>query len=99
MAVASSTSAAKVSAKKEKESKDTKKRSQVLDDDGNNGNKAKRTKCPGVRVVGNRIYDSENGKTCHQVIPVSVLFGCRETEYLLAFFSVCDLRKITSVLN
>ncbi|KAA8547818.1 hypothetical protein F0562_004247 [Nyssa sinensis] len=27
---------------------------------------AKRTKCPGVRVVGGRIYDSENGKTCHQ---------------------------------
>ncbi|KAK4602191.1 hypothetical protein RGQ29_011297 [Quercus rubra] len=28
--------------------------------------KAKRTSCPGVRVKGNRIYDSENGKTCHQ---------------------------------
>lgn len=27
----------------------------------------KRTKSPGVRVVGNRIYDSKNGKTCHQV--------------------------------
>lgn len=27
----------------------------------------KRTKSPGVRVVGGRIYDSENGKTCHQV--------------------------------
>ncbi|XP_031255872.1 uncharacterized protein LOC116113852 isoform X1 [Pistacia vera] len=26
----------------------------------------KRTKSPGVRVVGGRIYDSENGKTCHQ---------------------------------
>ncbi|KAH9622722.1 hypothetical protein KSS87_018568 [Heliosperma pusillum] len=26
----------------------------------------KRTKCPGVRVVGGRIYDSQNGKTCHQ---------------------------------
>ncbi|GLT34021.1 hypothetical protein SLA2020_085670 [Shorea laevis] len=26
----------------------------------------KRTKCPGVRLVGGRIYDSENGKTCHQ---------------------------------
>lgn len=26
----------------------------------------KRSKCPGVRVIGNRIYDSENGKTCHQ---------------------------------
>lgn len=28
---------------------------------------SKRTKCPGVRVQGGRIYDSENGKTCHQV--------------------------------
>ncbi|KAJ8434300.1 hypothetical protein Cgig2_009275 [Carnegiea gigantea] len=27
---------------------------------------SKRTKCPGVRVVGGRIYDSQNGKTCHQ---------------------------------
>lgn len=26
----------------------------------------KRTKSPGVRVIGGRIYDSENGKTCHQ---------------------------------
>ncbi|XP_057973454.1 uncharacterized protein LOC131160792 isoform X2 [Malania oleifera] len=26
----------------------------------------KRTKCPGVRVIGGRIYDSELGKTCHQ---------------------------------
>ncbi|KAG8373717.1 hypothetical protein BUALT_Bualt11G0053800 [Buddleja alternifolia] len=26
----------------------------------------KRNKCPGVRVVGGRIYDSINGKTCHQ---------------------------------
>ncbi|KAL0910294.1 hypothetical protein M5K25_021261 [Dendrobium thyrsiflorum] len=27
---------------------------------------AKRSKNPGVRVQGGRIYDSENGKTCHQ---------------------------------
>lgn len=27
----------------------------------------KRNPAPGVRVVGRRIYDSENGKTCHQV--------------------------------
>lgn len=32
---------------------------------------SKRTKNPGVRVVGGRIYDSEHGKTCHQV------FECR----------------------
>ncbi|XP_071704278.1 uncharacterized protein [Rutidosis leptorrhynchoides] len=37
--------------------------------DSNNNPSAstpKRTKSPGVRVVGNRIYDSKNGKTCHQ---------------------------------
>ncbi|XP_010265236.1 PREDICTED: uncharacterized protein LOC104603026 [Nelumbo nucifera] len=27
---------------------------------------SKRAKSPGLRVVGGRIYDSENGKTCHQ---------------------------------
>lgn len=27
----------------------------------------KRTNCPGVRLHHGRIYDSENGKTCHQV--------------------------------
>ncbi|OIT21514.1 PREDICTED: uncharacterized protein LOC109218827 [Nicotiana attenuata] len=27
---------------------------------------AKRNNCPGVRLVGGRIYDSFNGKTCHQ---------------------------------
>ncbi|CAM0949308.1 unnamed protein product [Alopecurus aequalis] len=26
----------------------------------------KRNPCPGVRLVGGRIYDPENGKTCHQ---------------------------------
>ncbi|KAL2247037.1 UNVERIFIED_CONTAM: hypothetical protein Sindi_2556000 [Sesamum indicum] len=29
---------------------------------------AKRNKSPGIRVVGSRIYDSVNGKTCHQWI-------------------------------
>lgn len=28
---------------------------------------AKRSKGPGVRVIHGRIYDSEHGKTCHQV--------------------------------
>ncbi|XP_042490214.1 uncharacterized protein LOC122070158 [Macadamia integrifolia] len=27
---------------------------------------SKRRKCPGIRVIGGRIYDSENGKSCHQ---------------------------------
>ena len=35
-----------------------------------NNKKAKRTSCPGIRVKGNRIYDSENGITCHQVFLV-----------------------------
>nr|POE46004.1 isoform 4 of cell division cycle-associated 7-like protein [Quercus suber] len=46
---------------------------EVVDDENENEvvdaseiSKAKRTSCPGVRVKGNRIYDSENGKTCHQ---------------------------------
>ncbi|XP_038691598.1 uncharacterized protein LOC119989899 isoform X2 [Tripterygium wilfordii] len=28
--------------------------------------KRSRNNCPGVRLIGGRIYDSENGKTCHQ---------------------------------
>ncbi|KAK6927970.1 Zinc-finger domain of monoamine-oxidase A repressor R1, partial [Dillenia turbinata] len=34
--------------------------------DKTNGRRGKRNKCPGVRVVGSRIYDSQNGTTCHQ---------------------------------
>jgi len=29
--------------------------------------KPKRCNSRGVRIVGSRIYDSDNGKTCHQV--------------------------------
>jgi hypothetical protein len=32
-----------------------------------NGNQVSRNNARGIRVIGNRIYDSENGKTCHQV--------------------------------
>lgn len=31
------------------------------------GKKPKRCNSRGVRIVGSRIYDSDNGKTCHQV--------------------------------
>ncbi|WJX70807.1 hypothetical protein P8452_54875 [Trifolium repens] len=31
-----------------------------------NGNQVSRNNARGIRVIGNRIYDSENGKTCHQ---------------------------------
>lgn len=30
--------------------------------------KKHRSKCPEVRVIGGRIYDPQNGKTCHQVM-------------------------------
>ncbi|XP_042519407.1 uncharacterized protein LOC122093188 [Macadamia integrifolia] len=43
---------------------------------------SKRTKCPGVRVVGGRIYDRENGKTCHQ---------CRQKT--MDFSASCKNRK------
>ena len=60
MAVASSSaSKTKVSSARNKESKEPKKMDQAQ-------TQTKR-KSPGVRVVGGRIYDSENGKTCHQV--------------------------------
>jgi hypothetical protein len=32
-----------------------------------NGNQVSRNNARGIRVIGNRIYDSENVKTCHQV--------------------------------
>lgn len=35
---------------------------------------SKRTKSPGFRVIGNRIYDSKNGKTCHQVLNIITHF-------------------------
>ncbi|KAF3776027.1 Cell division cycle-associated 7-like protein [Nymphaea thermarum] len=34
--------------------------------DENISSPRKRTKDPGVRIVGGRIYDSQNGRTCHQ---------------------------------
>ncbi|OAY60391.1 uncharacterized protein LOC110631073 [Manihot esculenta] len=38
-----------------------------------------RSNCPGVRVIGGRIYDSENGKNCHQCRQKTRDFaaGCR----------------------
>ncbi|KAK3035233.1 hypothetical protein RJ639_033867 [Escallonia herrerae] len=48
----------------------------------NGGPPAKRTRSPGVRVVHGRIYDSENGKTCHQ---------CRQKT--LDFVAACKNEK------
>lgn len=64
MAVHSSPASKKMVSAKKNERSETNKRKQ--DDD--NGNQPKRSRCPRVRVVGSRIYDSQNGKTCHQVI-------------------------------
>ncbi|KAF3443908.1 hypothetical protein FNV43_RR13598 [Rhamnella rubrinervis] len=63
MAVQSRRASRNMGSAKKGEGKETEKRKQVDDD---NGHQSKRTKCPGVRLVGSRIYDSENGKTCHQ---------------------------------
>ncbi|KAF5479874.1 hypothetical protein F2P56_000659 [Juglans regia] len=83
MAVASES---KASPKKEIE--ETKKRRRVIEDGSNDddGNKAKRAKGPGVRVVGNRIYDSENGKSCHQ---------CRQKT--LDFSASCKNMKVNKL--
>nr|XP_048328618.1 uncharacterized protein LOC107416538 isoform X2 [Ziziphus jujuba var. spinosa] len=63
MAIASSPASQKMVSAKKMERSETNKRKQQ---DGDNANQPKRSKCPGVRVVGSRIYDSQNGKTCHQ---------------------------------
>ncbi|MED6160643.1 hypothetical protein PIB30_053291 [Stylosanthes scabra] len=39
---------------------------QDLNNSNATSHKAKRRKEPGIRVIGNRIYDSSNGITCHQ---------------------------------
>ncbi|KAI9378021.1 hypothetical protein POPTR_018G024400v4 [Populus trichocarpa] len=44
--------------------------------------KRSRSKRPGVRVVGGRIYDSDNGKTCHQ---------CRQKT--MDFAAACAIQK------
>jgi len=35
---------------------------------------SRRNNSRGVRVIGNRIYDSENGKSCHQVLHFRIFF-------------------------
>ncbi|WOL01148.1 hypothetical protein Cni_G09862 [Canna indica] len=64
----------------------------------------KRTKAPGVRVVGCRFYDSEHGKTCHQVRSTSfhgLIFSrfldLEESRsfFLVSFFSVDRRRWIS----
>ncbi|XP_062106323.1 uncharacterized protein LOC133817742 [Humulus lupulus] len=67
MAVASnSASKTKLSSPQKKGAKVTKKIDQAAAVAEENAQQPKRIKSPGVRVIGARIYDSENGKTCHQ---------------------------------
>lgn len=68
-AVSSPDPKTKSPARSKNEAKATKKRAQADGDNGGNQSQPKRNKAPGVRVVGNRIYDSVTGKTCHQVFP------------------------------
>lgn len=42
--------------------------SSPADSNGKEVAEKSQAKCPGVRVAGGRIYDSQNGKTCHQVM-------------------------------
>ncbi|VFQ99934.1 unnamed protein product [Cuscuta campestris] len=39
----------------------------------------RRSECPGVRVIGSRIYDSQNGRTCHQCRQktMDIMSGCK----------------------
>ena len=73
--------------------------SQNMNEVAAGGVKPKRSNSRGVRIVGSRIYDSANGKTCHQVlfffeilrIPVSfflVFLRCGVCSCLLKFHSV-----------
>lgn len=74
MAVQSKPASKSMASGKKDRGKEANKRKQVDDGDGH---QSKRTKCPGVRVVGGRIYDSENGKTCHQVTILFFFFFFR----------------------
>ncbi|XP_047312782.1 uncharacterized protein LOC124916092 [Impatiens glandulifera] len=52
----------------------------------------KRNGCPGVRVVGGRIYDSQNGKTCHQCRQktMDIMASCKnEKQYMSGFCPRC----------
>lgn len=58
------------------------------DDDGVNL-RAKRTKRAGVRLVGGRLYDSEHGKTCHQVSSIYLTKPSRGiSKHVCCFFSL-----------
>ncbi|CAK7353776.1 unnamed protein product [Dovyalis caffra] len=51
--------------------------------------KKSRTKSPGVRVVGGRIYDSQNWKTCHQVMDDSFDWILDDKWNLFVFVFTC----------
>ncbi|CAK9153081.1 unnamed protein product [Ilex paraguariensis] len=78
MAVASSPSPKQIASEQKKKKKNSRQQS----DDEGIASPRKRSKCPGVRVVGGRIYDSQNGKSCHQ---------CRQKT--MDFVAVCKNQK------
>ncbi|XP_047312784.1 uncharacterized protein LOC124916095 [Impatiens glandulifera] len=56
----------------------------------------KRNGCPGVRVVGGRIYDSQNGKTCHQCRQktMDIMASCKnEKQCNLKYCHKCLLNR------
>lgn len=62
----------------------------------NKGTKQKqRNNCPGVRVVGGRIYDSRNGKTCHQVTTLSQItelpYDLQQRFFVFVFLICCEM--------
>lgn len=50
---------------------------------------SKRTNCPGARLHHGRIYDSENGKTCHQVFFFFFIIEIELTQ--LVCFKFCSV--------
>ncbi|XP_021763526.1 uncharacterized protein LOC110728178 isoform X2 [Chenopodium quinoa] len=86
MAVSSSPVAAATSEKKKKKIEEKKKEvnneeveTKMETQKDEDLKQPKRCKDPGVRVVGGRIYDSQNGKTCHQCRQKTMDFtaGCK----------------------
>lgn len=56
----------------------------------------KRNRSPGIRVVGGRIYDPVNGKTCHQVqltISIKPFFRFLVISLIWVLEEVCEARS------
>jgi formamidopyrimidine-DNA glycosylase len=55
--------------------------------------KKKRNNNPGVRVQGGRVYDSENGTTCHQCRQKTIETKAKCTKCTLYFCPKCACRE------